>query len=118
MAKQIILYNLKDNVTEEDYVKWCESYKGPFLLGFKGSKSYTLLKMLGGLTGNGQKAIPPTQTSGPFKYIGIYDLESLEVMDRARQTKAFKEEFFPKWLEWVADFYTLGGVEIYHGKND
>ena len=117
MAKEIILYNLKDSVTEEDYVKWCESYKGPLLLGLSGSKSFTLLKMIGGLTGNGQKGIPPTQTSGPYKYIGILDLSSLEDMDKARQTNAFKE-FFPKWFsEWVADFYILGGVEIYHGKN-
>ena len=118
MAKQIILYNLKDSVTEEDYVKWCESYKGPLLLGLSGSKSFTLVKMMGGLTGNGQKGISPTPTSPPYKYIGILNLESLEDMDKARQTKAFKE-FFQKWFsEWVADFYTLGGVEIYHGEND
>ena len=42
MAKQIIMYNLKDSVTEEDYVKWCESYKGPLLLGFRGAKSYNI----------------------------------------------------------------------------
>jgi len=29
MPKEIILYNLKDEVTEADYVKWCETYKGP-----------------------------------------------------------------------------------------
>ena len=118
MAKEIILYNLKDSVTEEDYVKWCESYKGPLLLGLSGSKSFTLVKMMGGLTGDGQKGIAPTPTSAPYKYIGILDLENLEDMDKARQTKVFKE-FFQTWYsEWVADFYTLGGVEIYHGEND
>jgi len=30
MAKEIILYNLRDDVKEEDYVKWCKEYKGPF----------------------------------------------------------------------------------------
>ena len=119
MTKTIILYNLKDGVTEEDYVKWCQSYKGPLLLGFKGAKSYTLLKMMGGLEGDGQKGIPATPTSGPYKYIAIYDLESPEDMDRVRQTKEYKEEFYPRWYsEWVADFCTLSGVEIYHGKND
>ena len=44
MAKQIILYNLKDNVTEEDYVKWCESYKGPFLLGLNETCGRRLMK--------------------------------------------------------------------------
>jgi hypothetical protein len=119
MAKQIILYNLKDSVTEEDYVKWCESYKGPFLLSLDGAKSYTLVKMIGGLTGNGQEGVPPTTTTPPYKYIGIFDLNSLEDMDRARENKEFTEKFFPQWFsEWVADFYTLGGEEIYHGQND
>lgn len=119
MAKQIILYNLKDSVTEEDYVKWCKSYKGPFLLSLDGAKSFTLVKMIGGLTGNGQEGVPPTTTTPPYKYVGIFDLNSLEDMDRAREKKEFTEEFFSQWFsEWVADFYTLGGVEIYHGKND
>ena len=119
MAKQIILYNLKKSVTEEDYVKWCESYKGPLLLSLSGSKSFTLLKMMEGLKGNGQEGLLPAPTTSPYKYIGILDLNSLEDMDRAREIKKFKEDFFPQWFSnWVADFYTLGGIEIYHGEND
>ena len=119
MAKQIILYNLKDSVTEEDYVKWCESFKGPFLLGQQGARSFTLLKMMGGMKGDGQKGIAPAQTDSPYKYIGIYDLDNLEDMARAREKKEFREEFFSRWYsDWVADFYTLGGVEVYHGEND
>jgi hypothetical protein len=119
MAKQIILYNLKDSVTEEDYVKWCESFKGPFLLGLDGAKSFTLVKMMGGMKGDGQKGIAPVQTAPPYKYIGIFDLSSLEDMARAREKKQFAEEFFSQWFSnWVADFFTLGGVEIYHGQND
>ena len=51
MAKEIILYNLRDDVKEEDYVKWCEDYKGPLLIGLPGSKSFTLLKMMGEVQG-------------------------------------------------------------------
>jgi len=117
MAKQIILYNLKDNVTEGDYVKWCETFKGPFLLGLSGAKSFTLVKMMGGLKGDGQASIAPAATAPPFKYIGILDLNSLEDMAKARENKDFKDKFFAKWFsDWVADFYTLGGVEIYHGE--
>jgi hypothetical protein len=119
MAKQIILYNLKDSVTEEDYVKWCESFKGPFLLGLNGARSFTLVKMMGGMKGNGQEGIAPAPTASPYKYIGIFDLNSLEDMDRAREKKEFAEEFFSRWYsDWVADFYTLGGEEIYYGEND
>ncbi|MBW2066251.1 MAG: hypothetical protein JRJ03_15160 [Deltaproteobacteria bacterium] len=118
MPKEIILYNLKDDVKEEDYVKWCETYKGPLLLGQQGAKAFTLLKMMGGIQGNGQKGNPPSPTKSPFNYIGIMDVTSLEEWGKARETKAFKEEFFPQWFsKWVADFYVLGGIELYHGES-
>ena len=117
MAKEIILYNLRDDVSEEDYVKWCENYKGPLLLGLQGSKAFTLVKMMGGITGNGQDGTPPGPTSPPYRFIGILDASSQEDWDKARESKAFKEEFFPQWFtKWVKDFYVLGGVEVYHGE--
>jgi hypothetical protein len=119
MPKEIILYNLRDDVKEEDYKKWCEEYKGPLLLGLPGSKSFTLLKMMGGMQGNGQQGNPPNPTKSPFNLIGILDASSLEDLEKAKGTKAFKEEFFPQWFsKWVADFYVLRGVELYHGKRD
>jgi hypothetical protein len=118
MAKEIILYNLKDNVTEEDYINWCKSYKGPLLLGLNGSKSFTLLKMLGGITGNGKEGKSPQPSSSPYKYIGILDVTSQEDWDKARDSKRFKEDFFPQWFSnWVADFYVLAGTELYHNEN-
>jgi hypothetical protein len=118
MAKEIILYNLRDDVKEEDYVKWCESYKGPILLSLDGAKSFTLCKMMGGIRGNGKAGTPPGPTSPPYQYIGIMDVTSLEAWSKAHETKAFKEEFFPQWFsKWVGDFYVLGGVEAYHGEN-
>ncbi|MGD8387244.1 MAG: hypothetical protein PVG49_08875 [Desulfobacteraceae bacterium] len=119
MAKEIILYNLRDDVNEEDYVKWCETYKGPLLLGLKGGKSFTLLKMMGGITGNGQEGKTPEPTAPPYRFIGIMDVTSLEDWQEAHEGKAFKEEFFPQWFsKWVAGFYVLGGVEAYYGSND
>jgi hypothetical protein len=116
MAKEIILYNLRDDVKEKDYVKWCEDYKGPLLIGLPGSKSFTLLKMMGGVQGNGQKGSPPSPTKPPFNYIGILDATSLEELGKSRESKAFKE-FSSQWLsKWVADFYILGGIELYHGE--
>ena len=118
MPKEIILYNLRDDVKEEDYVKWCAEYKGPLLLGLPGSKSFTLLKMMGGVHGDGQKGNPPSPTESPFNFIGILDATSLEDWGKARETTAFKEEFFPQWFsKWVADFHILGGVEVYHGES-
>ena len=119
MAKEIILYNLKDNVTDEDYKKWCEEYKGPLLIGLNSTKSFTLVKMLGGIKGNGQEGIPPEETKSPYKYIGIMDLSSLEEWKKDSATKAFKEEFFPQWFSnWIKDFYVLAGEEAYYGESD
>jgi hypothetical protein len=119
MAKEIILYNLRDDVKEEDYVKWCEDYKGPLLIGLPASKSFTLLKMMGGIQWNGQKGSPPNPTKSPFTYIGILDTTSLEEWAKSRESKAFKDEFFPQWFsKWAADFYILGGIEAYHGESD
>jgi hypothetical protein len=116
MAKEIILYNLRDDVKEEDYVKWCEDYKGPLLIGLPGSKSFSLLKMMGGVQGNGQKGSPPSPTKPPFNYIGILDVTNPEEWGKSRESEAFKDEFFPQWFsKWVADFYILGGIELYHG---
>jgi hypothetical protein len=114
MAKEIILYNLRDDVKEKDYVKWCEDYKGPLLIGLPGSKSFALLKMLGGVRGNGHTGGKPGPTKLPFNYIGILDTTSLEEWGRSRESKAFKE-FLSQWLsKWVADFYILEGIELYH----
>lgn len=119
MAKEIIFYNLKDGVREEDYIKWCETYKGPLLLGQSGVKSFILLKMMGGITGNGQKGVAPGPSDSPYRFIGILDASTLESIKNAHETKSFKDEFFPQWFsKWVADFYVLVGTEVYQRVND
>jgi hypothetical protein len=119
MAKEIILYNLRDDVTDEDYKKWCDDYKGPTMLSLSSVKSFTLVKMLGGVKGNGKESIPPEETKSPYKYIGIVDSTSLEAWNTDRNSKTFKEEFFPQWFsKWVADFYVLAGMEVYDEKSE
>lgn len=91
MAKEIIPYNLRDDDKEEDYVKWCENYKGPLPIGPSRLKSFTLLRIMAGARGNGQKGSLPGPTKPPFNYIGILDAPSLEEWGRSRESKAFKE---------------------------
>jgi hypothetical protein len=118
MAKSIILYNLKDGVSDEEYIKWCREYKGPFLLSLAACKSFTLVKMLGGIKGNGANSMQPEGAASPFKYIGIVDVDNLEEWQKSSESKAFKEDFFPQWFtKWVADFYVLVGMEVYEGRS-
>ena len=44
MPKMIIMYNLKDDLKEEDFVKWVHEYKGPFISDLPSVKSYILSK--------------------------------------------------------------------------
>jgi hypothetical protein len=118
MAKSIILYNLKEGVSDDEYRKWCDKYKGPFFLSLGACKSFTLVAMLGGTKGDGAKGLPPEITQPPFKYVGIIDVSSLEEWQKDTESKRFKEEFFPQWFsKWVADFYVLVGMEIYQGNS-
>jgi len=117
MAKSIILYNLKEGASDEDYAKWCREYKGPFFVSLTACNSFTLVKMLGGIKGNGANSAPPEPTMPPYKYIGIVDVDNLDKWQENTESKAFKEEFFPQWFtKWVADFYVLVGMEVYEGR--
>jgi hypothetical protein len=120
MAKQIILYNLRDDVTEEDYVKWCEDYKGPVMLAVKPARNFTLLRLLDGEGGDGQKEVPPSPAKTPYRYMGIMEVGDLE--EWAKNTEAdeeFSERFATAWFtDWVADFCALDSVELYYGDSD
>ena len=119
MAKQIIFYNLKDSVTDQDYAEWCNSFKGPLLLKLSSVKQFTLVQMLGGIKGNGATGMVPEETPPPYKYVGILDCTDLETLKKDSESKAFKEEFFPQWFaNWVGDFYVLAGMEVFDGTSD
>lgn len=114
MAKSIILYNLKEGISDKDYGKWCEDYKGPFFVSLDACKSFTLMKVLGGVKGNGAEASPPAPAPTPFTYVGVVDMTGFDEWQRDTESKAFREEFFPQWFsKWVADFYILMGTEVF-----
>lgn len=117
MATSIILYNLKEGVTDADYKKWCEDYKGPLLLSLSACESFTLLKMFGGIKGNGKEGRSPKETPSPFNYIGVVEVTDLAEWKENTESKVFKEDFFHQWFSnWVADFYVLVGDAVYRGK--
>jgi hypothetical protein len=118
MSKSIILYNLREGVTDEDYGKWCEEYKGPLFLSLPACKSFTLVRILGGAKGDGVKGAPPEGSPSPYRYVGIVDVENLEAWQKDTESKVFREDFFSRWFStWVSDFYILAGQEVYRGEN-
>ncbi len=103
MAKEIILYNLKESVTDEEYKQYCEEKKGPFLNGLPSCKKFTLVK----ITASNKGEIP-------YKYVGIVDTTSQEEWLKDTQSEGF-QQFLQEWVPKVADFHILMGEEVFGG---
>jgi hypothetical protein len=101
MAKEIILYNLKGTVTDEEYKKYCEEKKGPFLSSLPSCKNFTLIKIVGSKKGQ-----------IPYKYVGVIDATSLQDWQKDASSEAF-QNFLKEWIPKVADFHILFGEEVY-----
>jgi hypothetical protein len=103
MAKQIIIYNLADHVTDEQYKDYVVNEKGPLLDGLPGVKKFEMVRITGSMKGE-----------IPYKYVGILHIEDQEkFMREAMPSKEF-QDFSAKWSTMVQpDFQSLMGEEIY-----
>jgi hypothetical protein len=110
MAKQFILYNLKDEVSEEEFEKWVNDYKGPLISRLSAVKNYTLTKVGGALM---TETGPPGPVETPYKFVGIVDLTSFEDYAKDQQTPTYKEEFMPQFLQRVKNVLILKAKEIF-----
>ncbi len=119
MPKQFIIYNLRDDVTVEDYLKWVNEFKGPLLLGLGSTKSYTLCKVTAAVKLDPTKGQPPELVEPPFKLVAILEVNSLEEWAKDRESKAYKEDFMPKYMaNWAADTLLLQAEEIYEKESE
>ncbi len=102
MAKEIILYNLKAGITDEEYQDYVTSEKGPLLESLSSVKKFEMIKIIGAAKGE-----------VPYKYVGILHLTSLDDF-RQKDAKSPKfQDFLAKWQTKVSDFHILFGEEIY-----
>jgi hypothetical protein len=103
MAKQIILYNLADHVTDAQYKEYVDKEKGPLLDSLPGVKKFELVKITSSMKGD-----------IPYKYVGIMHIADMKkFMEEAAPSKEF-QDFAAKWSTMVKpDFHTLMGEEIY-----
>ena len=102
MAKQIILYNLAANVTDDEYKAYVTTEKGPLLDSLESVKKFELVKISGSLMGE-----------IPYKYIGIMHLTSLDDFNKKDAPSQKVQDFIAKWMTMVSDFHILFGEEIY-----
>ena len=101
MAKEIILYNLKDSVTDEEYLQYCEEQKGPLIKSLPSCKDFTLVRITGSQKGE-----------IPYAYVGIVDVTSIEEWKRDAASEPF-QNFLKEWIPKVKDFHILTGSEVY-----
>ena len=102
MAKRIILYNLADNVTEEDFKEYVTSDKGPLIDSLPGVKKYELVKIFHATSGE-----------TPYKYAGIVHIENMEEYEQKATTLPEYQQFLMKFGPMVKDMIALTGEEIY-----
>lgn len=102
MAKEIILYNLKADVTDEEYKDYVISEKGPLLESLSSVKKFEMVKITGAATGD-----------VPYKYIGILHLTSLDDFYQKDAPSPAFQGFLAKWKPKVSEFHILFGEEIY-----
>ena len=100
---------------EEDFLKWVNEYKGPFIVGLSAVKRYTLTSVKVALQGKGG---PPAPVETPYKLAGIVDLTSIPDYGKDIQSKAYQEEFMPQFVNWVKDFLILQADELWDEKSD
>ena len=104
MAKQIILYNLADHVTDEQYKEYVLNEKGPLLDGLPGVEKFELVKITASMQGE-----------IPYNYIGIMHIKDpAKFQQEAAPSKEF-QDFAAKWMTMVnpPSVVTLMGEEVY-----
>jgi len=104
------MYNLKDDLKEEDFVKWVHEFKGPFMQGLSTVRSYTLTKAVGAVKEEGG---PPGPTRPPYNFVGIVDVTSFDDWAKEQETPVFKEGFLPKMNSWVKNALLVTVNEIF-----
>ena len=102
MAKEIILYNLAEHVTDDEYKEYVTKEKGPLLESLSSAKKFELVRITKSATGD-----------IPYQYVGILHLNSLDEFYQKDAPSQKFQDFLKKWQSMVADFHILAGEEIY-----
>ena len=102
MAKEIILYNLADRVSHEEFKEYVINEKGPLIESLPSVRKYSLVRITKSPTGE-----------IPWQYMGIVDITSLdEFLQKDAQLQKY-QDFRAKFQAMVSDMQILFGEDIY-----
>jgi hypothetical protein len=102
MAKRIILYNLAEQVTDEEFKDYVTNEKGPLIESLPSVKKYELVRITGAAAGE-----------IPYKYVGIVHVTSLDEFNQKDAKTQQYQDFLAKFRQMVSDLQMLSGEEIY-----
>jgi hypothetical protein len=102
MAEEIILYNLADNVTDEEYQKYVKNEKGPLLESLSAVSKFELFKVTHSAAGE-----------IPYKYVGIMHITDPEAFYQKDIPSQKFQDFMKKWQPMTSGFHILGAEKIY-----
>ena len=102
MAKEIILYNLADHVTDGEFNDYVKNEKGPLIESLPSVKKYTLVHITKSPTGE-----------IPHEYMGIVDITSIEDFLKTDAQLQKYQDFRVKFQTMVKDLQILFGEEMY-----
>ena len=102
MAKQIILYSLAPQVTDEQYLEYVTKEKGPLLESLSSVKKFELIKVA-----------PSPSGQAPYQYVGILHLSSLADFYQKDAPSPKFQQFMQKWQPMATHVQMLAGEEIY-----
>jgi hypothetical protein len=102
MVEQIILYNLADNVTDEEYNNYVINEKGSLIESLPTVTKYELFKIRKSETGE-----------LPYKYVGIVHLTSLEEFNEKDASSEKFQGFLKKWVPMTSGFHILDAEKVY-----
>ena len=102
MGKEIILYNLADSVTDEQYQDFVTKEKGPLLDSLPSVKKFELVRIKGAETGE-----------VPYNYVGIVHLHNLDdFYQKDKKTQKF-QGLMAKLQPMLKNVHILYGEEVY-----
>ena len=102
MAREIILYNLAEQVTDREYRDYVIKEKGPLLESLPSVTKFQLVKITGSPSGK-----------IPYRYVGILNIKNLDDFSRRDAPSPEFQGFMKKWQTLVSDYQILVGEDIY-----
>ena len=102
MSKEIVIYNLAEGVTHEQYKDFVAKEKGPMFDSLSSVNKYELVRITGSLSGE-----------IPYQYVGIVDVDNLDEFNQKDKTTQKFQDVMAKLDSMLESPQILVGEQIY-----